>query len=120
MSAPSIRYIGGDEAHGEVFVVETKAPKGYELGSHLHKHAHTSILVSGEADVTVAGITKRYSGYSLITVPANTTHTVKAVTDIVWLCLWSRQHAPRDEVEDSLALFPNSACRGCPGGCVPT
>lgn len=110
MREPSIRYIGGDEQAGEVFIVETHAPVGYELGSHLHKHAHTSVLVSGKADVTIAGVTRRYEGYNLVTVPANTTHTVKAITDIMWLCLWAGDLAPREEVEDSLKLFPGKAC----------
>lgn len=114
-----IRYVGGDEEAGRVFIVETRAEAGWELGSHLHRHAHTSVLVSGAADVTVAGITRRYEGYNLITVPANTTHQVRAITDIVWLCLWAAELAPRDEVEQSLKLQRQSACGGCPGGCEP-
>lgn len=116
-----IAYHGGDEASGRVFVVETRARAGWELGSHLHRHAHTSVLVSGVADVTVDGVRRRYEGYNLIVVPANTTHKVEAVTDIVWLCLWAADLAPRDEAERSLQLQPGSttACAACPGGCVP-
>lgn len=120
MKAPQIRFVGGDAEHGEVFVVETYAPAGYELESHKHKHAHTSVLVSGTADVTVAGVTRRLTGYQLVTIPADTHHEVKAVTDIVWLCLWAGDLAPRQEAEDSLKLIPihnQSACAGCPGGC---
>lgn len=123
MSTPSIRFVGGDAEHGEVFVVETKAPAGYELGSHTHEHAHTSVLVSGVADVTVAGVTRRMRGYELVTIPAGSTHTVVAITDIVWLCLWAGDLAPRKEVEESLQLTAGRTahrpkrgdCYGCPG-----
>lgn len=120
---PHIAYRGGDEASGGVFVVETIAPAGWELESHRHRHAHTSVLVSGVADVTIDGVTQRLEGYQLVTVPAGTVHKVVAVTPIVWLCLWAGLLAPRQEVEDSLRLFdnnqPRSACGNCPGGCEP-
>ena len=89
---------------GGVFVVETTAAAGYELKSHQHEHAHLSVLVSGIADVTVDGKTERLSGYKMILVPAHTRHTVVAVTDIVWLCLWADDLAPRDQAEKSLEL----------------
>ncbi|MCK9468862.1 MAG: cupin domain-containing protein [Porticoccaceae bacterium] len=115
-----IAYRGGDEASGGVFVVETVAPKGYELESHRHKHAHTSVLVSGIADVTVDGKRTRYEGYNLITIPAGSVHSVAAITPIIWLCLWAADKAPREEVEESLKLAPSrSACGSCPGGCEP-
>lgn len=99
-----IKFHGGDEEAGEVFIVETKADAGYMLGSHTHKHAHTSILVSGIADVTIDGETTRYSGYQVLQVPANTTHQVEAVTDILWLCIWNSNLAPIEEAEQSLNL----------------
>lgn len=99
-----IKFYGGDDVHGGVFVVETVAPAGMELGSHVHAHAHTSVLVSGVADVTIDGVTERYEGYRLLTVPAGVSHRVEAVTDIVWLCLWAGDLAPRLEAEQSLSL----------------
>ncbi len=89
---------------GGVFVVETTAAAGYLLKSHQHAHAHLSVLVSGTADVTVDGKTERMDGYKMITVPAHTRHTVMAVTDIVWLCLWADDVAPREQAEESLKL----------------
>lgn len=100
----SITFHGGDEESGEVFIVETVAEAGAILGSHVHKHAHTSCLVRGTADVTINGETTRYDGYKLLTVPANTTHQVEAVTDIIWLCIWASDLAPREEAEQSLKL----------------
>lgn len=89
---------------GGVFVVETTATAGYLLKSHQHDHAHLSVLVSGTADVTVDGKTDRVTGYRMLTVPAHTRHTVVAVTDIVWLCLWSDDVAPREQAQESLKL----------------
>lgn len=84
-----ISFFGGDEESGNVFIVETKAPQGYELCSHEHVHAHTSVLVSGTAIVHVGDTSEIYSGYNLITIPKGVTHSVKAVTDIIWLCIWN-------------------------------
>ena len=89
---------------GGVFVVETIAKAGYLLKSHEHKHAHLSVLVSGTAEVTVDGKTERMTGYRMLSIPAHTRHTVMAVTDIVWLCLWADDLAPREEAHDSLKL----------------
>ena len=101
-----IKFFGGDEAHGDVFVVETRADAGYTLGNHAHSHAHTSVLVHGIADVTIGDETHRYHGYNIIVVPAGIKHEVTAVTDIIWLCLWASDKAPREEAEESLKLLP--------------
>ena len=101
-----INFIGGDEEHGDVFVVETRADAGYTLGSHKHSHAHTSVLVHGIADVMVGDDIRRYNGYNIIVVPAGVPHEVTAVTDIIWLCLWASDKAPREEAEESLKLLP--------------
>lgn len=93
--------------HGDgtsIFAVETKADAGYVLESHKHSHAHLSVLVSGTADVTIDGVTERMDGYRLVTIPAETMHTVQAVTDVVWLCLWADDIAPRELAEQSLKL----------------
>lgn len=101
-----ILFHGGDKDSGDVFAVETIAPAGYLLESHEHAHSHLSCLVSGTADVTIAGVTERMTGRRFVNVPANTQHTVRAVTDVVWLCLWSDAIAPKDLAHESLKLVP--------------
>lgn len=101
-----ILFHGGDENSGDVFAVETIAPAGCELESHEHAHSHLSCLVSGTADVTIDGLTERMTGRRFINVPANTKHTVRAVTDVVWLCLWADAVAPKDLALESLKLVP--------------
>lgn len=78
-----LAFHGGDEESGNVFAVETVAPAGYKLDSHVHEHSHLSVLVSGVADVTVDGVTARHEGYKMLAVPAHTSHHVVAVTDII-------------------------------------
>jgi quercetin dioxygenase-like cupin family protein len=99
-----IKFFGGEEADGNVFVVETTAPAGHMLESHVHPHAHTSVLVSGTAIVTIDGVEQELTGYCTATVPANTRHSVYAKTDIIWLCLWAGDLAPRQLAEESLRL----------------
>jgi quercetin dioxygenase-like cupin family protein len=105
----NIQFYGGDEDSGNVFAVETKAEKGYLLQSHKHEHSHMSVLVSGTADVTIDNITTRMTGYKLITIPKDTTHKIVAITDIVWLCLWSDNIAPKELAKESLKLIPVEA-----------
>ncbi len=102
----AINFHGGDEESGNVFAVETRAPAGHVLESHTHEHSHMSVLVSGIADVTVDGVTQRLTGCEVITIPANTQHKIVSVTDVVWLCLWAGDLAPRELAEASLSLVP--------------
>ncbi len=102
-----ILFHGGDEKSGNVFAVETIAPAGYMLESHQHEHSHLSCLVSGTADVTVDGVTERMTGRRFVNIPANTKHSVQAVTDVVWLCLWADDVAPKELARDSLKLVPS-------------
>lgn len=102
-----IEFHGGDAESGNVFAVQTRAEAGYMLESHVHEHSHMSVLVSGTADVTIAGKTERLTGYQLLTIPANTKHSVQAVTDVVWLCLWADAIAPKQQAAESLKLVPS-------------
>jgi len=102
-----LQFFGGDEDSGKVFVVETKVDAGYLIESHKHRHAHTSVLVSGTADVTVDGVTTRMTGYKLVTIPKDTTHSIAAVTDVIWLCLWADDQVSNQEAKEALELVKN-------------
>lgn len=99
-----IKFHGGDNESGDVFIVETIAEAGYKLDSHKHSHSHMSVLVSGIAYVTVDGIRELHTGYKIITIPSNTIHSVEALTDIVWLCIWADGIAPKELAKESLKL----------------
>lgn len=92
---------------GDVFVVETRARAGMTLQSHQHKHGHLSVLVSGTARVRIGRESQEMTGYRMITIPANVDHEITAITDVIWLCLWAGDIAPRQEAEDSLKLVGN-------------
>jgi quercetin dioxygenase-like cupin family protein len=98
-----LNFYGGDDS-GKVFVVENKVDAGYMIESHKHRHSHTSVLVSGTADVTIDGKTERMSGYKIVTVPSNTTHTIVAITDVIWLCLWADDEVCKQEAKQALEL----------------
>ena len=100
-----IQFHGGDENSGNIFAVETKASAGYLLESHIHSHSHMSVLVSGTAEVIIDGKTSILSGYNMVFVPANTAHSVTAITDIIWLCLWSDDLADKEQCQESLKLI---------------
>ena len=97
-----LQFFGGDEESGSVFIVETKIDAGMFTNSHKHRHAHSSVLVSGTADVTIDGVTTRMTGYKLVTIPKDTTHMVEAITDVIWLCLWSSNEVSNEEAKEAL------------------
>jgi len=99
-----VQFYGGDEESGKVFVVETKVNAGYMIESHKHRHGHISVLVSGTADVTIDGVTETMTGYKLVTIPKDTTHTIVAVTDVIWLCLWADDQVCNKEAKEALEL----------------
>ncbi len=99
-----ILFHGGDAESGNVFAVETKAEAGYKLESHRHEHSHLSVLVSGRAKITIDGVSEVAEGYKILSIPANSAHEVEAITDIVWLCLWSDDLAPKEQAYESLRL----------------
>ena len=101
---PSIQFHGGDDASGNVFMVETKAAAGTVLGQHAHDHAHLSYLVSGSATVVVDGRPVPVTGPCPFVVAAGKVHSVTAVTDIVWLCLWDAELGMQEEAKASLEL----------------
>ena len=111
---PVIQFHGGDAESGNVFAVETFAPAGMMLESHVHAHSHMSVLALGEADVTIAGVTSRHVGPCVLIVPSNTAHSVRAVTDVAWYCLWAGDIAPREQAAESLRLC--AACSTDEGG----
>ena len=77
----------GDSEETGVFLVQTVARAGSVLESHVHDHGHLSYLVSGIAEVTIAGETSVHEGPKPLLVPKDTKHKVVAVTNVVWLCI---------------------------------
>jgi quercetin dioxygenase-like cupin family protein len=104
----AVEVYGGDANSGGVLAVVTHIRGGFRLEAHRHDHGHLSVLAKGTADVTINGYTTRYTGPTHVCVPADSQHEVRAVTDVVWYCLWAEDAAPLDEVEDSLRVIEST------------
>jgi quercetin dioxygenase-like cupin family protein len=105
-----ITFHGGDDESGAVFMVQTKAPAGTILGQHRHDHSHLSYLVSGTAIVDVDDCSTEYVGPCPLTIGAGKEHLVVAVTDIVWLCLWSAELGMQEKAGDMLKILEAQSC----------
>jgi len=68
------------------YIKETHIAAGYEVHKHVHSFSHFSILAKGSAILNVAGKEQWLEAPAIINVAAGTPHSVRAVTDIVWLC----------------------------------
>lgn len=89
----------------EVFAVETRAPAGWLLGQHAHEHDHLSFLASGTCELTVDGAAELIEGPAMLTLKAGKAHAVRALTPIVWLCLWGSGFGMQAEARESLKLL---------------
>lgn len=108
MKPVSINFHGGDEDSGDVFMVETHAKAGHLLTQHIHDHSHLSYLASGKARVLVDGEPTELTGPSPFVVAANKLHSVEALTDIVWLCLWDAKHGADQEAALEKLTLPEA------------
>ena len=70
------------------YIKETFSEAGVELAQHKHKHSHLSVLMQGKAAVTVEGETTVYEAPKILEIKAGKYHNVKAITDVIWLCVW--------------------------------
>lgn len=90
-------HFGGNE-----YIKVGKFKAGTYLEQHKHKHDHLSVLVSGDADVTVDGETKSYRGFNVINIAAYKAHGVYAKTDCIWLCVWGISEKDVNKIDDGL------------------
>lgn len=74
---------------GGVIAMGKFIPAGQVLVQHKHPYEHLSILASGTIIVESGGTTQTLVGPCCITIPANTHHGVKALTDAQWYCIHS-------------------------------
>ncbi len=68
------------------YAKETHIPAGIVLTQHEHEYAHLSILAQGRAMVCVDGVCAEYRGPACLNIPAGKSHSVTALTDVVWYC----------------------------------
>jgi quercetin dioxygenase-like cupin family protein len=80
----------------DTYIKETRIPAGVKLSQHSHPHAHQSILCSGRALVQTDSESHEYSAPMVMDIPANVSHSVTALTPVVWFCIWPA-HIGADE-----------------------
>jgi quercetin dioxygenase-like cupin family protein len=73
--------------HGAIYAKQVLIRSGETFLQHSHTHAHTSILASGRAKITVNGITEERTGPGVLLIHGSEPHSIEAVTDCVWFCI---------------------------------
>ena len=121
-----IKFHGGDEDSGEVFVVETmsvsdqldavgiavshrfagglyakemRVPAGAQIGKHRHGFDHFSALMQGSAELDVDGTRTVHQAPALLTIEAGKRHVITALTDIVWHCIHATDETEADKID---------------------
>lgn len=75
---------------------------GVTVPTHAHLYDHLSILASGNVEVTVDGITSKYSAPAIIEIKKNKKHTVLAYTDTIWICVHATSETDLDAMDSKL------------------
>lgn len=99
MNADLSHYFGGG-----VYAKESLIPAGMVLVQHKHEHDHLSYLVSGTVLLEVDGRREELTGPACLTIEANKHHGVKALTDVVWLCIHATECTDVEKVDEVLIV----------------
>jgi quercetin dioxygenase-like cupin family protein len=74
---------------GGVYMREQSLAAGNEVEKHEHPYDHLSFLCSGSAIVDIDDDIQHLEGPCALEVKAGKKHRIRAITDIVWLCIHS-------------------------------
>lgn len=88
-----------------LYIKRTKIRAGLELAQHVHDHDHAAILAAGVAELVVDGVVTRLEAPAYPVLKAGAQHTVRAVTDIVWHCIWLNPTRETDPARIDAALL---------------
>jgi quercetin dioxygenase-like cupin family protein len=72
---------------GGVYIKETHFKAGEWGEKHTHNFDHLSTLASGRVELEIDGVSVEIEGPKILTIIADKVHRVKAITDVVWLCI---------------------------------
>ena len=105
MHIDTLALHGVEVAHhfgGGAYAKETLIPAGVVLSQHKHPHDHLSILASGTATVSSGGDVLRLTGPACITIKAGVSHSVTAITPVVWFCIHGVDSTDPETVDTSI------------------
>lgn len=83
-------------------IKETHIPAGRVLVQHKHAYDHISILLSGSARIAVEGEAKIAHAMAAIKIAKGKVHSVRALTDCVWLCIHATEETDIAKLDVSL------------------
>ena len=87
---------------GGVYAKEALIQKGGYVVKHKHNFSHMSIMVSGHASVIVSGMATEYTGFNVIEIEANQSHSIIALEDTIWLCVHATDETDPAKVDHEL------------------
>lgn len=87
---------------GKAYVKETFIGAGMSLMQHAHDHDHLAYVVSGQAVLDVDGEVHTVSAPAPLLLKAGTVHGVTAITDVIWLCIWSTECTDPAKVDEAV------------------
>lgn len=85
-----------------VYAKEMRIPAHHYVTKHVHDYDHISILAEGSVMLEVWETKTRYTAPACITIPANTTHKIVALTDAVWYCIHATTETDPEKVDQVL------------------
>ncbi len=84
---------------GGVYAKHHVLPAGHSVEQHSHEHAHMSILAQGSVRLTVDGVHRVVDAPACLDVPAHAQHTILALADCHWFCIWREDIATINEAD---------------------
>lgn len=73
------------------YIKATYFQPGQGLGQHAHPFDHFSVLVNGTVELDVDGEKQALTGPKILTLEKGKVHTVTALTEALWLCVWGNE-----------------------------
>lgn len=104
-SPENLAALGIDIEHhfgGGCYIKRADMPAGTFLAQHEHPHDHLSVLVSGTVRLKVDNAVVQLTGPQIILVEKGRSHSVEALTDAVWLCVWATDDTDPQTVDQTI------------------
>lgn len=93
---------------GGVYAKEMLVPAGMVVVQHMHNHDHLSVLVRGSVVMSVDGVEVSYDAPAILRIQAGKHHGVRALTDVLWLCIHATEETDPAHVDEVL-IAPGSS-----------
>lgn len=104
----SLRPLLTNAMGSSIEIFDTSGPEGSGPPPHQHPWEEIYVVLSGELDVVVAGVTHRITAGGVAHVPAGTVHGYRNVTDAHFLTIVSRGNASKlfAELSETVEMNP--------------